>query len=131
MKTVLMTLSFFLILSMTMPSHAGHRHHRGCGHNSHFNGGHIFYNNHYNRNHHSHRGAYLLGGVVLGSLLTQAYNNNDNYRRSSERRVVYNDRDRRSVPDRVLLRDKFGYCYVVTQKDGVEVRTQTDWEACQ
>ncbi|MEJ2445122.1 MAG: hypothetical protein P8Y42_16995 [Exilibacterium sp.] len=158
MKTV--TIFSILIASLAaVPVQAGGRHHHGyySGHHSHHWRGHRnrhdFGRHHYRRHrrHHNHDGAYLLGGILIGSLLTHS---NDRYSYRERHyyypgRTVYRNTavdgpviDPEStasgtqagveeVVEHILLQDRDGNCFVVTEKDdGTELRRQIDSGAC-
>lgn len=95
----------------------------------------------YGHHHHSHgyRGAYLLGGLALGAVLTDALIHRDPavvYVEPSPRpRVIYRERPVTRVvvtpPERRLLRDLDGNCYEVGKDgSGTELRTQLPASKC-
>jgi len=96
-------------------------------------GGHHYRHGH----HHSDGGAYLAGGLILGSLITHAVYNNRAYRYDEpyvvERRVV---RRPATVPtdrsvSRRLFRDRNGNCFErVYTPAGDEVMQELDPQQC-
>lgn len=86
----------------------------------------------HHRNHHDYRGAYVLGGLALGAVLADAFDNDST--------VVYVDRSPAPPPrviyrsgnsDIGLLRDRYGDCYeVFTNARGNEVRTEVAASEC-
>jgi hypothetical protein len=167
MKTLQLSLGIFIIALSVLtiaPAHAGGRDHYshfggfhpGHGHrHHHWSGYHRRHDyrrgyKHGRRHHHHHDAGYLLGGIVIGSLISQAYHHNDghsthryyhsgNYAGRTESRVVYRTaepvdyREQESaIPRHILLRDRDGRCFTVTETDaGTELRTEIDAGACE
>lgn len=106
MKTFALAVLALCVTSAAVPAQAGGGHrghgydHRGWGH-----GGHYYRGSHGHRSHHNHNGAYLIGGLVLGSVLASAYHrgqDRDYYEPYLVTRTVY-----RTVPSRVVVREVF------------------------
>ena len=122
-------------------AHAG-----GYKHYKHY--GHGYHHGHYRhrRHKHSNKGAYLAGGLIIGSLLTHAYHrNNDRYyndryyndryevreRRAYREPVVVRREVVRAEPVRTLFRDRNGNCYERHyNRGGDEVLSELPPEAC-
>ena len=91
--------------------------------------GYPYYPQHHNNNH-SDSAAYLIGGLVVGSLLTNAYNKSQQNAYSGQQysqpnQVVAAPQGRR------LLRDLNGNCYErTTDGAGNELRTELPASAC-
>ena len=104
--------------------HRGYRRH-GYGHSS----------------HHSDEGAYLLGGLLIGAVLTDSYHRAQ-YKRAypPERQVIYRTRIVESraeptaeiaAPGRHLFRDIEGNCFEIRRNDaGDELRSALPAEEC-
>ncbi len=124
--------------------HYRHRRHHYRHYNGHYN--HRYRHRHGHRSkHHSNRGAYLVGGLIAGSLLTHALTRpRDHYSYSEHRttRVVspapiyrptgYNT-DRTSAPSisRRLFRDRDGNCFERSQNSaGEEVLIELPAASC-
>lgn len=94
---------------------------------------------HWPRHHHDYSGAYLIGGLALGAILTDALidrNPTTVYvEPSPPPRVTYRERPVTTVvvtqPRRSLLRDLKGNCYEVSNDgSGSELRTQLPAAEC-
>ena len=147
MKTFALAVLTLCMASAAVPAQAGNGHrghgydHRGWGH-----GGHYYRGGGGHRSHHNHNGAYLVGGLILGSVLTSAYhraNDRDYYEPYPVTRTVY-----RTVPSRVvshevirevnvppagrtLFRDRHGNCFERNYNDdGDEVLYELDPSDC-
>lgn len=143
MKTFTLAVLTLCVASAAFPVQAGGGHrghgydHRGWGHS-----GHYYRGGHGHRSHHNHNGAYLLGGLVLGSVLASAYhrgNERGYYEPYPVTRTVY-----RTMPSRVvireaivapagrsLFRDRHGNCFERNYNgDGDEVHYELDPADC-
>lgn len=87
-----------------------------------------YYPQHHNNNNNNDSAAYLVGGLVVGSLLTNAYNKsqaNSYYAQQPANQVVVAPQGRR------LLRDLNGNCYErTTDAAGNELRTELPPSQC-
>ena len=132
-KSAIAACIFFIGAGLSAPAEAG-RHY-----GDRYYGGHYYhdyrpyrrYCHHRRHRHHSRRGAYLAGGLLLGSIITHAYHraNHPHYNeRVRERRVV------RSEPHEVtrrLFRDRNGNCFERTQNSrGAQVLIELDPGEC-
>ncbi len=87
--------------------------------------GYPYYGNHHNNNNNSDWPAYLIGGAVLGSVLTNVYHNSQVQAVPAQQVVVAPQQGRR------LLRDLNGNCYDrSTDANGNELRTELPPSAC-
>lgn len=122
-RSVVVAGMLFLVVGMSVPAQAG-----GYGH--HYRGG------HYYRHHHSHNGAYLAGGLILGSLITHAYMS------QPRPEPYYGDRtvvvqapavvQSAPIAGRHLLRDRYGNCYEKNYNDrGDEILVELDPVECE
>ncbi len=134
MKTLLVILvSTSLILSTPLAS-AGNRHGGHGGHGGYYgHGGHGYYHGHHRHRRNNDEVGYLIGGLLLGGLVTHAYH------RSQQQRVyaapverVYAERAY-AVPTagQRLVRDSRGGCYTSEfDSSGTEYRTPVDPALC-
>jgi hypothetical protein len=84
-----------------------------------------YYGNHHNNDNNSDWPAYLIGGAVLGSVLTNVYHNAQVQQVPAQQVVVAPQQGRR------LLRDLNGNCYDrSTDANGNELRTELPPSAC-
>jgi hypothetical protein len=84
-----------------------------------------YYGNHHNNNNNSDWPAYLIGGAVLGSVLTNVYHNSQVQQVPAQQVMVAPQQGRR------LLRDLNGNCYDrSTDANGNELRTELPPSAC-
>ena len=84
-----------------------------------------YYGNHHNNNNNSDWPAYLIGGAVLGSVLTNVYQNSQVQQVPAQQVVVAPQQGRH------LLRDLNGNCYDrSTDANGNELRTELPPSAC-
>lgn len=114
MKKWLLIIVPLLIVFGASPTEAGGRH-GYYGHYSHHGYGH-------HGGHHGYDAGYLVGGLVLGSLLTHAYHRNTydyydypRYRRSAAYPVY---RETAVIPGRRLYKDIDGNCFERVIDDG-------------
>ena len=98
------------------------------------------------RGHNSHNGAYLVGGLILGSIIANNYHrSHQSYRvvhhstyhePVSRRQVIYRTRvvepeAETAATGRQLLRDLEGNCFEIHRSDeGDELKEQLPEEAC-
>ena len=129
---------FLLSSAFTNPAHAsgyyGGGYHGGGRHYSGFRDSH--YNRHYNRGyrHRRHRsndrGAYLIGGLAIGAIVTHAIHNSAN-RRVERDRVYRNDHQNTRRISRRLFRDRDGNCFERTHnQQGDELLIELDRAEC-
>ncbi|MFK7912875.1 MAG: hypothetical protein AB8B93_03085 [Pseudomonadales bacterium] len=128
-----------------MPAQAGGRYSDGARHGGyHYDGGRGYrhnrrqryrdarrhsyrYNNryHYRQRSRSNRGAYLAGGILLGSVITHALTRPRHERHGDsyhETRVIRETANQSSAPTRRLFRDRDGNCFErATDQQGNEV----------
>lgn len=95
------------------------------------------HHNHYNHYHHGNDAAALIGGVVLGSLISNGLSrSSDSYHQSVTSRVVRSSRVSRPLPSVSstaprLLRDLQGNCFEIDyDSNGNQRRTQVDDNRC-
>lgn len=144
MKFLTPVLATIALLATSPTTFAGGGH--GYGHHGYdgYRGGHYrghggYYARPYRsaRRHRSHHGEYLVGGILLGSLIANSVHRAHSYQRPYvERRVyqptrtVYTERSSETVTRR-LLRDVNGDCFeLYTAQDGSEVRESIAREEC-
>ena len=117
------------------PSHHGYRHF--TGHAPHYR--HYRHYRHHRHGHHSNRGAYLAGGIILGSVLTHALTRHRHHEYhdpyyEQETRVIRHGPSytRRSAePVRRLFRDRDGNCFEKQYNDrGDEILLELDPAEC-
>ncbi|MGI9283943.1 MAG: hypothetical protein ACR2P1_00990 [Pseudomonadales bacterium] len=133
---VLVTIALLATSSTTLAGgghsygHYGYDGHRGGHHRGH----HSYYPRRYRRTHrhHSYHGEYLVGGILLGSLIANSVHRAHNHPRYVERRVYQPARTvRTETINRRLLRDVNGDCFeLYTAEDGSEVRDPIAREEC-
>lgn len=76
----------------------------------------------------SHRGEYLVGGILIGSLIANSIHHSRHHRPYVERRLSQPSRTirtehRTETIERRLLRDGSGNCFeLFTARDGTEIR---------
>lgn len=136
MKISLISISLFVVAGFSHPAQAGRHYdryyHGGYGHyDRHHYRGHR-YKRHHRRHRSSDRAAYLVGGLVLGSLITNAYHrSNEPY---VERRVSYYEPRRIRSSSRVtrrLFRDRDGNCFERNyNRQGDEIMIELDPAQC-
>ena len=142
MKKLIPALIALMLITFSYDASASDRHHRRSHHYSyghsfgHHYGGHHFSFGHHYSGHHSDAG-WLLGGLVLGSVLSRP---RYRYDYSSEpvvrtREIVYvKDRSTNStkvITGRRLWKDLEGNCFERTvDEDGNELRVQLDPGEC-
>jgi hypothetical protein len=138
-KLALIGLIFASAAGFTAPAEA--RGYDSRGHHGYY-GGHRGYRHHgyrhhgyRHRSHSSHRGAYLAGGLIIGSLLTHAYHrNNQPYVNEGfvrETRVVSEPRIVSRSTGRRLFRDRNGDCFErTTTRNGDELLLELDPNEC-
>lgn len=109
--------------------HYGHRRHRYARH---YNHGYYRHSRHGYR-HRDHSGAYLAGGLILGSALTHAFSR-PRYSDRTVETVVYREPETRSgstVVGRRLLKDRNGVCWErKLDKNGDELLEELPAQAC-
>lgn len=98
MKKIVLAAALIFALAASMPALAQYHH----GYNGGYRGN---YNGHYNRGHGGNNAAWFIGGALVGSLATQAYDNNRRTVYYNQPYVIYY----RDVP--VYCRDAYGYTY--------------------
>lgn len=154
MKSIALATLLFAFLGGSNTALAGGKGH-GCGYNNCGGGGHnqgynsgyrhggyyrpyYGYPQHKNNNNSNDSWAYALGGLVLGSVLTNTYNNN----RAPQPQTVYVEQTTYQpvqvqvqrvivTQPRHLLRDLSGNCYErTTDGAGNELRTQLPASEC-
>ena len=167
MQRIIVALIGLVLISATGISHAGHNKHwgykSGAYYDRHYHKGYLGHNGyrgagHFraHRHHHRYRGyrrsnddvAWLLGGLVIGSVITNAYHHHSSYHRDRsygaryhrdyppEREVIYRTRTTtRSVnsvlPGRHFYRDLEGNCYqITTNSEGEELREARPAKEC-
>ncbi|MEZ5595463.1 MAG: hypothetical protein R3E84_03585 [Pseudomonadales bacterium] len=121
-RTTAVVAATLLLTATALPAQAGHRNHGWQGHGYHHSGYRApYYGYRSSHHHHGDRGAYLVGGLLVGSLLAGAWY--DNYyapRVVSQpvyREVVYDTtplvRSTRVIREegRRLFRDRNGNCF--------------------
>lgn len=134
-RIALVSLVVATTAGFTAPAEAGGYY--GKGHHGYY-GGHRGYRHHgyRHRSHSSHRGAYLAGGLILGSLITHAYHRShqphvqERYvvRESS---VVHEPRVISRSTGRRLFRDRNGDCFErTTTRNGDELLLELDPSEC-
>jgi hypothetical protein len=129
----------FLISASTVMA-GGHKYKHAGWHGHHKQ--HHFYRH---RGHNSHNGAYLVGGLILGSIIANNYHSHQSYRvvhhstyrePVSRGQVVYSTRviephHETAVTGRNLFRDLQGNCFEIHRSDeGDELKEQLPEEAC-
>lgn len=116
---------------------AGGKHGHGGYHRPPIHGG--YYRPHHHHHYRDYSGAYLLGGIALGAVLTDAFVSRSPsvvyVEPSPPARVIYRERPVTTVvvqeSERSLLRDLSGNCYEVrTDDNGNELRTQVSSSQC-
>ncbi len=135
MKTTL-TLLIAACLTISAPTtwaggrHEGHGGYPGYygGHGYYAGHGHRYYGHRHYRGHHDNdEWAYLLGGLVLGGLVTHAYHRQQEAVQAVPAQGYY------AVPNsgQRLVRDAYGNCYTSTfDAAGTEYRTPADPALC-
>jgi len=132
MKKLIPALIALMLITFSYDASARDRHHRRSHHYSYgYSFGHHYGGHHYS-SHHSDAG-WLLGGFVLGSMLTRPYYRSEPVVRTRE--IVYvKDPATNStiaVTGRRLLKDLEGNCFERTvDEDGNELRVQLDPGEC-
>jgi hypothetical protein len=124
-----------MLSAFSAPAEAG-SHYRGHqGYGGHYNRhsyrhsyGHGYRRSH--RSHHSNRGAYLVGGLVLGGIIASAIHRNHDPYVVRESRVEQSSRADRRVTRR-LYRDRDGNCFERTfSSNGDELLSELDPADC-
>ena len=125
MKLIAPILGLLVTLATSPTTFAG----SSYGYDGHRGGHHRALNRHYRphrRSHRSrsHRGEYLVGGILIGSLIANSVHHARHNRPYVERRVYQPTRTTRSETiERRLLRDGSGNCFeLFTARDGSEIR---------
>lgn len=104
-----------------------------------FAGGNNRHYGHHSSHHYGHRsnhGTYLLGGFLLGSLLTDVYHRSHYYRSYPvERRIYYTpqvvDRNLEVPANYYLFQDMQGNCFKIqTLENGDELRSELPRSEC-
>ncbi len=125
MKLIAPVLGMLIALATSPATFAG----SSYGYDGHRGGHHRSHQRHY-RPHRSrsHRGEYLLGGIVIGSLIANSVHKARHHQPYVQRRVyqptrtIHTERHTETI-ERRLLRDGSGACFeLFTAADGSEVR---------
>ncbi len=138
MKKLIPALIALMLITFSYDASARDRHYRRSHHYSyghHYSGHHFSFGHHYS-SHHSDAG-WLLGGLVLGSVLSRPQYRYD-YRSQPvvrTREIVYvknrATNSTKAVTGRRLLKDLEGNCFERTvDEDGNELRVQLDPGEC-
>ena len=107
-KTLVVTTIVCMLLAISFDAQAGGR--------GHHNGGHYYGHGHghgyrYGYGHSGHGAGYLIGGLVLGSMLTHAYERRHQPYLVQESRVVQIPAETQRRVSRRLFRDRNGNCF--------------------
>ena len=98
---------------------------RPVGYPGYYYGAPYYYGHHHNNNNNSDWPAYLVGGAILGSVLTNVYHNSQAQQVAPANQVIASPQGRR------LLRDLNGNCYErTTDGYGNELRTELPPSQC-
>lgn len=123
--------------SQSAEARRGH-HYDGYGHHG-YGYGYGYRHGYGHRRHHDHSGAYLAGGLIVGSLLTHAWHRSYEPR-YYEPRVYTSSRviverparvvRRTTTVSRHLFRDRDGNCFEKRYRAGEELMTELDPREC-